>query len=215
MRHVCTLVLVLAACAKGGLPLGNLDLRGIDLGPADLGPADLAGLDLAGIGCIGMVKVNEVQTGGGASGTDEFIELYNACGMPVNLVGAKLAYRSATNAAANDTGVIAALAGTLQAGGYLLVANAGYAGAATPDIQPFEGGVSGLAPAGGGVGLRDAMNTLIDAVGWGTAANPFVEGAAAAAPAAGQSIARKPNAHDTHSNAADFQAGAVTPKAAN
>ena len=72
-----------------------------------------------------------------------------------------------------------------------------------------------LAASAGGVGLRDSNGAMVDSVGYGTATNAFVETAAATAPAAGSSIARHPDGADTQSNAADFTAGAITPRASN
>jgi hypothetical protein len=73
-----------------------------------------------------------------------------------------------------------------------------------------------MAGTGGGVGVRDATGTLLDSVAYGTATNAFVEGTVAAAPAAGESIERSPDGHDTNTNAADFGIAATpTPKASN
>ena len=60
--------------------------------------------------------------------------------------------------------------------------------------------------AGSACATRPARS--IDSVGWGTATNALVEGAAAAAPPAtaapGSSIVRLPDGHDTNANASDF-----------
>jgi predicted extracellular nuclease len=217
-------LLFLAACAQSqrGLPIADMatgyDSLSLDYDgamAADLAMRDAAvdqgAVDLAS--CLSMVKVNEVQTGGSGSLTDEFIELYNPCSSAVDLTGSRLAYRSATNATASDTNVIAMLTGMIPAGGYYLVANANYSGSATPDIKPFQS--SGLAATGGGVGLRDSVGTLIDSVGWGSANNPFVETAVVTAPAVSKSAARIPNGTDSNNNSADFTVGTPTPKAAN
>ncbi len=184
------------------------DLSGFDASAGDLtgGLGDMAS-------CLGMVKINEVQTGGSASLSDEWIELYNPCAAAVDLTGAKLTYRAATNVGASDSSTVAPLTGNIPAGGYYLVANTNYSGAPTPNIKPFAG--SGLLATGGAVGLRDSVGTLIDSVGWGSANNPFVEAAVAVAPAAGKSIARQPNGTDSNNNKNDFVQGTPTPKAAN
>lgn len=222
MRLVLVLSCALGACAQGQRPPDGAMPAPDDLsppppdladgGPPDLKAVDLAGVDLAGTGCIDQVKVNEVQTAGSVA-NDEWIELFNACTSPVNLSGSKLVYRSATNSTPNDTSTIAPLTGTLAAGGYYLVANAGFGGAA--DIKPFAAGATGLAPTGGAVGLRNALGTLVDSVGWGSANNPLVEGAASTAPNGGQSVARRPNGKDTNNNSVDLTPGATTPKAMN
>jgi hypothetical protein len=160
------------------------------------------------------VVVNEVKVAGtsdlGTVAGDEFIELYNPCGTTLDLTGSSLVYRSATGA--NDV-VIINLTKTIAAGGYYLVAGPGYSNGGTPD-QTYGGGR--LAAAGGGVGLRDGAQLLVDSVGYGTATNAFVESAAAAAPPSGQSIARTPNGADSDRNATDFAVATTpTPRAAN
>ena len=182
----------------------------------DLGGA--GGDDLAGAGnappitCGGKhVVINEVQTGSAASASDELIELYNQCAMPINLTGSTVVYRSA--AGTSDV-VVISLTKTIDAGGYLLIAGPAFAadGGSVPD-QTY--GAGKLAAAGGGVGLRDGAQLLVDSVGYGSATNAFVEGAAAAAPPNGQSIARKPNGTDTNHNEVDFVAATPTPRATN
>jgi hypothetical protein len=124
-------------------------------------------------------------------------------------------YRSA--AGASDTTIATIPAGTsIPSGGFYLLAGSGYAGTATPD-QSFS---TGLAAAGGGVGVRDTAGALVDGVGWGTATNALVEVAAAAAPPAtaspGSSLVRLPDGNDTNSNASDLSiSSAATPRSAN
>src|SRR5581483_11126827 len=106
--------------------------HGLDATPPDLTPGD-APPPTCG---VAQVVVNEVQTSGSGGATDEWVELYNPCATVVNLAGCKVAYRSATNATPNDTSTIAPLNTTIAAGGYLLIANSGYSGSATPDVKP-------------------------------------------------------------------------------
>src|SRR4051812_22256308 len=108
MRWALLASLGLAACAAGQratpLPDGFVeqDAGGDDLSVGDLAGAkpdltsgpDLVSSDLGG-GCA-TPYINEVQTDGAGGGTDEFIELYNACVNPMLLTGWKLVYRSAT-----------------------------------------------------------------------------------------------------------------------
>jgi hypothetical protein len=150
-----------------------------------------------------------VQTGG-ATALDEFIELYNTCpDKPFSLAGHTLVYRAATGTAefvrlAFTTEVIAA------GEPYFVCANSGFGG--TADAHYTDG----LALDGGGLALRAPDGNLVDAAGWGTAANALVEGAPAPAPAAGQSIARTPDGHDSDDNSRDFMIAAQpTPGAAN
>jgi hypothetical protein len=158
------------------------------------------------------VVVNEVKTGSATSADDEFVELYNPCTMAINLTGATLVHRAATGT--TET-LIITLNETIAAGGYVLVAGLNYTGAGTPD-QTY-GGTGMLAQTGGGVGLRDTAQSLVDSMGYGTGStNALIEGAPAAAPANGQSIARTPNGTDTNHNDADFAVATTpSPRAAN
>ena len=127
-----------------------------------------------------------------------------------NLTGSTLVYRSA---AGITDGVIISLTKPIAAGGYYLVAGPTFPDAGAPD-QSYGSGK--LAAAGGGVGLRDGAQLLVDSVGYGTATNAFIEGAAAPAPPNGESIARTPNGADSNHNDVDFAVAATpTPRAAN
>jgi hypothetical protein len=192
-----------------GVSDGHLESTTVDFADplATDGPGSLP--DLAG-GCgVSQVVINELQTTG-ATGvkSDEWVELFNPCMTSVDLNGSKLIYRSAT--ATTDGFQLVAFTQAVPAGGYLLAAGASYAG--NYDVKFATGG---LADTGGAVGLRDAAGNLVDSVGWGSANNIFVEGAAAIAPPNGMSIARKPNGHDTEHNDLDFAVGTPTPKAPN
>ncbi len=147
--------------------------------------------------------VAEVVTGG-ASASDEYVELVNAGDAPADLAGLEVAYATSTGTTVTrKAGWSATLA--LAPGQHLLLANGSGSFAAGADAV-YSGG---LAATGGAVILRVTGGAVIDAVGWGDATNTYVEGSAAAAPAAGQSIERLPggsggNAVDTNDNASDF-----------
>jgi len=164
---------------------------------------------------VGLVRVNEVQTGTASSAADEFVELSNTGGTAADIGGWKVVYRSA--AGSSDTTLATIPSGTTIApGGFYLLGGSAYAGGAAAD-QTFS---TGLAATGGGVGIRDATGALVDSVGWGTATNVLVEGSPASAPPAtaspGSSIVRMPDGHDTNANATDFTVTATaTPKGAN
>jgi hypothetical protein len=156
----------------------------------------------------GCPVVNEVMTGGATSASEEFVELVNPCGHALDLAGARLLYRSATGGtervlASWDAGRV------LAAGGRLVYATSLFPGASDGIF------VAGLAATGGGVAVVDATGALIDAVGWGTAANGFVEGSVAPAPAAGSVVARIPDGTDTDDGASDWEQASPTPGAAN
>jgi len=207
---------LLAGCASvedansGGdrdlaMPAGSDDLGG---GADDLTRNGDGGQPIT---CAGQhVVINEVQVGSAASASDEFIELYNPCTTTIDLTGSSLVYRSA--AGTSDV-IIVNLNKTITPGGFYLVTGPTCPDMGAPD-QSY--GAGRMAATGGGVGLRDGTQALIDSVGYGTATNAFVEASAVAAPANGQSIARKPNGYDTDHNGSDFVVATTpTPRAAN
>jgi hypothetical protein len=161
-----------------------------------------------------LVRVNEVATGTAASAGDEFVELANTGNASADIGAWKLVYRSATGS--SDTTLATIPPGTtIPAGGFYLLASTTYTGAVPADLS-FS---SGLAGAGGAVGLRDASAALVDSVGWGTAANTLVETAPAPAPPATtptSSIVRLPDGHDSGNNSADFSVtSTATPRGGN
>ena len=157
--------------------------------------------------------VGEVVTGG-ASGSDEFAEVYNASASPLELGGLELVY--VTSSGATVTRKATWSGGTLlPAGGHTLVANSAGVFASMADVL-YSGGFSA---AGGSLVLRPIGGSPLDAVAWGDAVSAFVEGTAAPAPAAGQSIERRPggldgNGIDSNDNGVDFVVN-PTPAAQN
>ena len=166
-------------------------------------------------------RVNEVQvaaiTDGG--GNWEYIEIYNPCNHPIDLMGWKLGYRGAANVSGvnmpDNTTLVTFPKVNINAFGYLLLGGSAYPGL-------VDGKLSSGVGANGAVGLRDGNNALVDSVGWGTVAraSAFVETAAAPAPPRrpppGASIGRLPNGTDTDDNSKDFQLTAgPTPRTAN
>ncbi len=147
------------------------------------------------------IVVGEVVTGG-TSGSDEYVELYNAGELSAQLDGLELVYVTATG-----TTVTSKHRWTdrqLGAGRHLLLANADGLFAGIAD-HTYSGGLSAT---GGSIVLRVTGGAVIDSLSWGTAASSFVEGSAGAAPPPGASLERLPggsggNARDTNDNAAD------------
>ncbi len=146
--------------------------------------------------------VGEIVTGG-VSASDEYVELYNAGSLPVDLNGLELVYvtASGTTVSRRATWTSPTL---LDPGRHLLLANA--AGVHVPLADAVYSG--GLAATGGVIALRPVGGIPIDAQGWGEAANAFVEGLAAPAPVAGGSLERLPggssgNGVDTNDNFLD------------
>ena len=161
------------------------------------------------------LKINEFSTGVTGAATNEFVELVNSGSSAADIGGFKVVYRSA--AGSSDTTIATIPAGTtLAAGAFYLLGGSGYAGTATAD-QSFG---TAIAATGGSLGVRDGSGALLDAVGYGTAANGLGEGPPATAPptsaSPGSSAIRLPDGHDTDNNAADFSVSTrPTPKAAN
>jgi hypothetical protein len=157
--------------------------------------------------------VGEVVTGG-ASASDEYVELTNASATALDLAGLEVAYVTSSGATVTKKGGWTTSV-VLEPGRHLLLANGLGIYAAAADIV-YSGG---LAATGGAIVLRPTGGTAIDAVGWGDATNTFVEGSAVAAPAAGAGVERRPggsggNVVDSNDNASDFVVS-VAPVAQN
>ncbi len=183
--------------------LSGLLIAGAAISPAlaHLLPAAL-GTD-AGGGPPAHLVISEVMTGGtGAS--DEFVELYNPTAGPLLLDGLELVYVSASGATVTRKASWDAGAQEVPAHAHVLLANEAGAYAAMADLTY----ANGMAAAGGSVALRIAADASpVDAVGWGTA-TAWLEGGAAPAPAAGESLERLPggslgSGQDTDDNATD------------
>ncbi|GAB3379406.1 hypothetical protein GCM10027432_04720 [Lysobacter fragariae] len=179
-----------------------------------------------------QVVISQVYGGGGAtSGSasyrNDYVELYNRGTTPVALAGLSLQYASATGT--GSFGSVTALpAVNLQPGQYFLVQmSGGTIGAALP--APDATGTIAMSASAGKVVLARTTTSLgcngsstpcsaaqlgliVDLVGYGTA--NFFEGSGAAPGLSNTSSAlRQGNgATDTDNNAADFQAGAPTPR---
>jgi hypothetical protein len=153
----------------------------------------------------GNLVVSEVMTGG-ASASDEFIELYNPTAAVLPLEGLEVVYVTATGATITRKASWAAGSSGLPARAHILIANSGGIFAGLADVTY----ASGLAATGGSVALRAiGAATAIDAVGWGNAANAWLETRPASAPAAGSSLERLPggsagSTQDTDDNLLDF-----------
>jgi hypothetical protein len=147
--------------------------------------------------------VSEVVTGG-ASASDEYVELFNAGAASLDLQDVELVYVSSAGTTPTRKASWSA-SRPLAPGQHLLVANTSGVFAGSADATWS----SGIAANGGAVALRVIGGAVIDAVGWGDATNAFVEGSPASAPAASAAIERRPggaagNGTDTNANAADF-----------
>ena len=152
----------------------------------------------------GHLVISEVATGG-ASASDEFVELLNPTDVPLPLANLELVYVTASGATVSRRVAWSPDAPLVPPGGHVLIANAAGTYAAPADAM-YAGGV---AEAGGTFVLRALGGALpVDAVAWGTATGPSVESVPAAAPVPGSSLERRRTAdgtvQDTGDNAADF-----------
>jgi hypothetical protein len=182
---------VSALLALAGAAAGSAPGSGGGAGPAVAWPVSTGAL------------LAEVVTGGAAA-SDEYVEVTNAGPAEVDLGGCELIYVSASGATTTRKATFASPS-PLTPGQHMLIANAAGIFATAADLT-YSGG---LAADGGALALRWTDGTTIDAVGWGSVANAYVEGAAAPAPPAGSSLERRPggeggNVQDTNDNAADW-----------
>jgi 2',3'-cyclic-nucleotide 2'-phosphodiesterase/3'-nucleotidase/5'-nucleotidase len=147
--------------------------------------------------------IAEVQTGG-TSASDEFVEVANQGLGPVDLLGLEVVYATSSGSTVTRKGTWSTSL-VLEPGRRILLANGAGIHVTAGDLT-YTGG---FAATGGAVALRVVGGDVIDSLGWGDAANPFVEGTAAPAPAALSSLERRPggpagNGLDSNDNAADF-----------
>ncbi|HLY35817.1 MAG TPA: hypothetical protein VKU35_03805 [Candidatus Limnocylindria bacterium] len=153
----------------------------------------------------GHLLVGELVTGG-ASASDEFIELYNPTEAALPLEGLELVYVTASGATITRKAGWGVGAPDVPARSHLLLANDAGIYAAIADMTY----TNGLAATGGSVALRiQGASIAIDALGWGTAASTWMEGLAAPALPAGSSLERLPggaagSGQDTDDNSVDF-----------
>ena len=171
-------------------------------GPAS-GPVGLPVLAAAVSWPTSTLVVSELQTGG-ASASDEFIEIANQGPTPVDLMGLELVYATSSGSTVTRKATWGAST-LLTTGRRLLIANASGSYAAAADVTY----ASGFAATGGAVAIRIVGGAVVDSVGWGDATNGFVEGTSAGVPPAGSSLERRPggaagNAVDTNDNAPDW-----------
>ncbi len=156
--------------------------------------------------------VGEVVTGG-STGSDEFVEIYNASSVPIDLAGSELVYVTASGSTVTRKATWAA-ALVLDPGRRLLLANSLGRYASVADVI-YTGGLSST---GGTLVLRALGGPPTDALGWGNATNAFVETRPAQAPPAGSSVERLPggadgNWYDTNDNLLDtHEEGAPVPQ---
>ena len=177
-------------------------------------------------GATANVVVSQLYAGGGNSGatyTNDFVELFNAGGDPVDLSSWTVQYATAAGTSWQAT----ALSGSIQPGRYYLVqlASAAAVGAALP--APDASGTTNLAASGGKVALVSdgaalacgasagscSADPLVqDLVGYGTAADYEGAGPAPGLSNTTAAVRAGDGCTDTGSNADDFAEAAPAPR---
>jgi uncharacterized protein len=155
------------------------------------------------------VVISEVYGGGGNSGADytnDFIELYNAGSVAVDLTGWAVGYASASG----TTFATTALNGSLAPQHNYLVQESAGMGGTTALPAPDATGSLAMSGQSGKVELLNAA-TVVDFVGYG-AATTFEGSAAAPVLSNITSDARLDPCVDTDDNGVDFSAGDPTPE---
>jgi hypothetical protein len=169
----------------------------------------------------GSVVISQVYGGGGNSGAtlkNDFIELINHSGAPINLSGWSVQYAGATASSWSVT----PLTGTLAPGQYLLVQEAQGAGGTvslTPDVTGSiaMGATAGkVALVNSTIALTDACPSdpsIIDFVGYGTTASCFEGSGPTPAPSNTTAVLRAGfGCTDTNNNSDDFDSGTPNPR---
>ncbi len=152
------------------------------------------------------VVINEVQIAG-STATDEFVELYNAGSESVDLAGWRLTKKTASGNEYNLLTSFPAL--TIQPGSFFVI---GHEHSSVMKQIAYSTSQS-LASDNTVILYRDAGETVVDIVGFGTAS--VREGNACQNQVEGNSLQRVPNGIDTNQNSADFVNAIPTPGVKN
>jgi hypothetical protein len=180
----------------------------------------------AGRASASGVVVSQVYAGGGNSGasyTNDFVELFNGGSSAADLSGWSIQYASAASVSWSVT----ALGGSIQPGHYYLVmlASSGAVGAVMP--SPDATGTTNVANSGGKVALVQgttpltcgasagscsAVSSVIDLVGYGSAADYEGSGAAPALSSTTAAVRADGGCTDTNVGSTDFTAIAPSPR---
>lgn len=162
--------------------------------------------------------INEIDYDQPGTDSAEFVELYNAGAVPVDLGDYALEFVNGSGGGASVYATIPLPATSLAAGGYFVVcANALTTANCNLDVSPETNLIQNGAPDAVALLLG---TTVVDAVSYeGDVPLPFAEGSGAGLidPPSGafQSISRFPDGVDTDQNNVDFSVRCTTPGAAN
>jgi predicted extracellular nuclease len=168
----------------------------------------------------GGLVISQVYGGGGNAGAtlkNDFIELFNPGGSPVDVTGWSVQYGAATG----TTWAVTSLSGSVPAGGYYLVKEAVGAGGTVDLPAPDATGTIAMSATAGKVVLSSSATALsgcpsgapvVDLVGYGSTAN-CSETAVAPAPSNTTADLRvNGGCVDTDNNGTDFTTAAPNPR---
>ena len=175
----------------------------------------VAGATTVGVAAVSWptstLLISEVETGG-ASASDELVELTNAGAEPGRPDGPRGRLRDVDGLDRHAEGDVGGVDHPRSR-----PPPADRERGRDPRVDRGRDVCVGVRGDGRGGGAPAVGGNPIDAVAWGDATNAFVEGTAAPAPPAGSSLERLPggsagNGTDTNVNAADFVVGPPTPQ---
>ena len=137
-------------------------------------PTGLPGANVEGIPAVVISQIYGGGGNGGATLKNDFIELFNPGGLPVNVTGWSVQYA----AAAGTTWQVTALTGTISPGGYYLVQEGQGAGGTTALPTPDASGTIAMGATAGKVSVVTTTTLLtgacptgfVDQVSFGTTA---------------------------------------------
>ncbi len=200
-----TLVSPSSGIALGGTIAGNVAITDNEVAP------------------VAAVVISQVYGGGGNAGApfrSDFVELKNNSSSTVSLATWSVQYTSS----AGTTWALTALSGSIAPGGYYLVQQAAGAGTTLPALPtPDATGTLAMSGTAGKVALVNNTTALtgsssvgasiVDFVGYGTAANGF-EGAGPTPTLSNTTAAIRNGGGcaDTNVNSSDFATGAPAPR---
>jgi predicted extracellular nuclease len=178
-------------------------------------------LAACGVSARAQVVISQIDGGGGNSGAtlkNDFVELFNRGDAPVALTGWSVQYASSTGTSWQVT----ALSGTIQPGGYYLVAESAGTGGTQDLPVPDASGSIPMSATNGKVALVSDAQALSgscplgspvqDFVGFGSANCFEGSGSAAVLTNTTASLRAADGCTDTDNNAADFATGTPAPR---
>lgn len=135
--------------------------------------------------------ISEIQVRGVSDTDDEFVELYNPTGLPVDLAQWRLTQKTAVG---NENILVASMSGTIPAHGYFLITSNEALASGSADLL-YSNKSTHLAASNSATLYSDAGITVVDLVGMGNATAK--ETTTVDNPVNGGSIERKANSSST------------------